>query len=96
VFRQGVLRSAAPDGADLHGVISVHHTVVLQGEDALQILARLRCGHRERSVEFRKVFWPRKRLASSMVVMPRSRNSCGSRLCQMPKFRSLRPRACGE
>jgi len=38
----------------------------------------------------------RKRLASSIVVIPRRRNSCGSRPCQVPKFRSLRHRACGE
>ena len=30
------------------------------------------------------------------VAMPRSRNSCGKRPCQVPKLRSLRPRACGR
>ncbi|MGB8478172.1 MAG: hypothetical protein WCE63_04935 [Acidobacteriaceae bacterium] len=38
----------------------------------------------------------RKRLASSSVWIPRSRSSCGSRPCQVPKLRSERPRAYGE
>jgi NAD-dependent SIR2 family protein deacetylase len=35
-------------------------------------------------------------MACSIVPHPASRNSCGSRPCQVPKLRSLRPRACGE
>src|SRR6266481_1570699 len=38
----------------------------------------------------------RKALASSAVVIPASRSSCGKRPCQVPKLRSDRPRACGE
>ena len=30
------------------------------------------------------------------VLIPRNRNSCGSRPCQVEKLRSERPRACGE
>jgi hypothetical protein len=32
----------------------------------------------------------------STAVIPRSRSSCGTRPCQVPKLRSLRPRAWGE
>src|SRR5690242_3802107 len=36
------------------------------------------------------------RLASSILVIPAKRNSCGKRPCQVPKLRSDRPRAWGE
>src|SRR5438093_3055615 len=86
------------------GVVAVDHPLVLQRENTLQLFPtrghksalRLRCPHRKLAVEFRNVLSRRNRLASSRVVIPRSRNSCGKRRCQVPKFRSLLPRACGE
>jgi hypothetical protein len=53
--------------------------------------------HGEFAVELRRVVVPSKNwLACSGVPMPANCNSCGNRPCQVPKLRSLRPRACGE
>src|SRR5882724_8278269 len=85
-------------------VVPVHRTLELQGEDEIQIPAAAGhkraapfCGlHLEAAVEFPQVVSCRKRLAASSVWIPRNLSSCGSRPCQVPKLRSLRPRACGE
>jgi len=36
------------------------------------------------------------RFAAAALVSPRTRSSCGSRPCSVPKARSMRPRASGE
>jgi hypothetical protein len=73
---------------------------MLQREDQVQVRpsdgdkrgTRLAGWDPEPAVELLDIF----RLAASTVVIFRTRSSCGNRPCQVPKPRSLRPRACGE
>ena len=92
-----------PQVLKAYGVVAIYRAFELQREDQVQVSVRagykrtaaLRCCNLEATVEFGKCSW-RNRLAASTVVIPCSRNSWGNRPCQVPKLRSLRPRACGE
>jgi hypothetical protein len=85
-----------------HAIVVADDSLLLHGQDLGQIAgerhegaARLGGGDREAGVVRRQKRSARKRLAASMVVMPASRSSCGSRFCNVPNRRSMRPRASG-
>ena len=87
-----------------HGVIPIHGAFELQGEDEIQILAApgyecaspLRGSDLEAVIEFGDVMLAQESVGPDQGVDARKRSSCGNRPCQVPKLRSLRPRAWGE
>ena len=72
---------------------------MLHGKDVVQIApagtAKTRCPPAARPaetpVEFGNVFLAQELVGRFQGVIPRNRNSCGSRPCQVPKLRSLTP-----
>jgi hypothetical protein len=87
-----------------HGIIPINGALVSLREDHLQIPVPARykcrpslcCRNLKLTVEFGDVGLVKKRVGPFQVRIPRSRNSWGSRPCQVEKLRSERPRACGE
>src|SRR5262249_26440077 len=86
---------------ELDGVVSGHDAFMLNGENPIQVQMRdrhkrragLGCRDNEFAIELRDVVASQKWFASSTVRICRMRSSCGNQPCQVPKFRSLRPRA---
>ena len=86
-----------------HAVVVADHALDLQVQNLGQIArvghegaAGLGRGDREAGVVLGHEALGEEAVGRRRVVIPARRSSCGSRFCNVPKTRSIRPRASGE